>query len=106
MPTTSHSLPTRRHAHARPDAPPLVCGHRRPSWQPAPPSAPPSPPLSPPLPPRAQAFEEVVPWASFALYLNRSQIPDLATILRDFPTDRLVAMRRSIACAWPVRSTA
>ncbi|KAL1522967.1 hypothetical protein AB1Y20_017931 [Prymnesium parvum] len=48
-----------------------------------------------------QAFEELLPWASFALYLNRSQIPYLDAILRDFPADRLAALRRGVACVWP-----
>ncbi|KAL3904391.1 MAG: hypothetical protein SGPRY_011301, partial [Prymnesium sp.] len=48
-----------------------------------------------------QAFEDVLPWASFSLFLNRSQIPQLASILRSFPSDRLASLHRGIACVWP-----
>lgn len=48
-----------------------------------------------------QAFEEVIPWDAFSLYLNRSQIPQLESILRSVPEERIVAMRRVIACVWP-----
>mgnify|MGYP001455290065 CR=1 FL=1 len=48
-----------------------------------------------------QPYGELLPWRSFALHLNRSQLRDLPALLRDFPPEEYARMRRAAACVWP-----
>ena len=48
-----------------------------------------------------QAFEEVLPWGRFSLRLMQKDIPQLHSILADFPDDKWRELRRNLACVWP-----
>ena len=48
-----------------------------------------------------QAFDELLPWERFSLRLWQRDIPNLPTLLADFPDERWRELRRNLACAWP-----
>ena len=48
-----------------------------------------------------QAFDALLPYHEFSLRLKQSDIPNLPTILANYPDEAWRRLRRNLACAWP-----